>query len=129
MTSEGHHLSLIYIWTLRHSQPLSGYNLATASYTLDSPPINAIAFQFGEEGVVGEHGKFQIDANSGSFCVHFHSYTIIKSHTRLVRQELPFVKLCWLSGIISLSSTGLSIASSKIYSTIFLVTMVKQTDQ
>jgi len=48
---------------------------------------------------------------------------------RLVRQDLPLVKPCWLSQITSPSSTGLSIASRRICSLIFPSTEVRLTGQ
>jgi len=49
--------------------------------------------------------------------------------TRLVRQDLPLVKPCWLLHVTSLSAVCLSIASRRICSTIFPGTEVRLTGQ
>lgn len=59
--------------------------------------------------------EIQINNMSGSYLVHQCSYTI----SRLVRQNLPLVKSCWLSQINFLSSMCLGRASRKISSMIF----------
>jgi len=83
--------------------------------------MKSIPFQFWEMDVVGNCVK--------GFRWHrwFFPYPFRQLHhrRRLLRQDLPLVKPCWLPGITYLSSMCLSIASRRICSMIFTGTEMR----
>jgi len=128
LTLKGHHLSLISSQTLSHWPSLSML-LQPVLCPLNGPPIKSISFWFGEYcGVLCQRPYWSLH--------RWHQWLfpcpLMQSHhhkKQLVREDLSLVKSCWLFHITSLSSICLSIASRRIYSTIFPSTEERPTGQ
>ncbi|KAK4827897.1 hypothetical protein QYF61_022320 [Mycteria americana] len=94
----------------------------------NSPPIKSVSLQLREEDVVGDRieGLTEVQTTSIALPLYIDVVTPSEKATRLVRQDLPLVKPCWLSRVTSLSSMCLSRASRRICSMIFPGTEVPQ---
>ncbi|KAK4825966.1 hypothetical protein QYF61_003535 [Mycteria americana] len=96
--------------------------IQTIPHPPNSPPIKSISLLFTEKDVVGDQVKGLTEVQIDDIrCSSLSTDVVTPSQkaARLVRQDLPLVKLCWLSQITSLPSMCLSIASRRICAMIF----------